>query len=92
VTEEPVAEEPAEIDFSKLKVEIDSNLDEVVMEGEEIRLTSILTGFEGLTYSLQWQYNDGEGWKNIEGATEDTYTFIVDDNNIGYEWRLMVTL
>ena len=91
-TEEPVAEDPAAIDYSALKVEIDSNLDEVVMEGEEIRLTSTLTGFEGLTCSLQWQYNDGDGWKNVDGAAEGAHTFIATEETLGYEWRLMATL
>ena len=43
------------IDVSKLKVEIQSSMGDVIIPGETIVLTSLLTGFEGLSYSLQWR-------------------------------------
>lgn len=101
-TEEPIVEptpeptpEPApepEIDISQLKVEIFTDRRDVMTIGDIITLTSVLTGFEGLTYTLQWQYDDGSGWQDAPGATEATYSFAVDEINACYNWRLAVTL
>ena len=94
-TEEETTEEEisnTEIDLTKLKVEIESSLENVAMEGEIIVLTSKLTGFEGLTYTLQWQYNDGKGWKDVEGANGETYSFEADEENVSFQWRLAVSL
>ena len=101
-TEEPIVEptpeptpEPApepEIDISQLKVEIFTDRRDVMTNGDIITLTSVLTGFEGLTYTLQWQYDDGSGWQDAPGATEATYSFAVDEINACYNWRLAVTL
>ena len=76
----------------KIKEVTEENITIEISEGEEIVLTSKLIGFEGLTYELQWQYNDGKGWKDVEGATEGTYTFEADEENVSFQWRLMVTL
>ena len=99
LTEEELLEQPeaedvayADIDVSQLKVEIATTQGDVVMMGETITLTSVLTGFDGLTYAMQWQYDDGSGWKNVDGATGDSYSFIADDNNIYFQWRLEVAL
>lgn len=97
-TEEPIVEttpEPApepEIDISKLKVEIFTDRSDVMTIGDIITLTSVLTGFEGLTYTLQWQYDDGSGWQDAPDATEATYSFAVDEINACYNWRLAVSL
>ena len=82
----------SEIDLSGMKVEIFSSLDDRVAPGETILLTSKLTGFEGIDYSLQWQRNDGNGWKDVEGATEGKYEFEATLENIQYTWRLAVTI
>ena len=92
---EPAAEptvEPAQIDVSKLSVEVTSSLEDVVLPGETITLTAKLTGFEGLTYTVQWQYNDGTGWKDVAGANTLTYVYVADESNISNIWRLVVTL
>lgn len=98
-TEEEVPEQPeaedvayADVDVSQLKVEIATTQGDVVIMGETITLTSVLTGFDGLSYAMQWQCNDGSGWRDVEGATGDSYSFIADDNNINFQWRLEVTL
>jgi len=88
---EPRSEEEA-VDISNLKVEIFSSLDEQVSMGETIRLTSVLSGFDGIEYALQWQYNDGSGWKNIPGATEGHYEFKATLETVQYAWRLTVTI
>lgn len=87
----PVATpEPPTIDVSKLKVEISTTQGDAVMLGETITLSSVLTGFEGLTYRVQWQFNDGSGWQDMPEATEGTYSFAADEKNVSYSWRLAV--
>lgn len=87
--EEPTEEE---IDISSLKVEIFSSLGDQVSMGETIQLTSLLTGFEGIEHALQWQYNDGSGWKDVVGATEGSYEFKATKESVQYSWRLAVTI
>lgn len=98
VVEEPVeeaAEEPTagpEIDVSKLSVEIFSTMGDIVLPGDTITLTSKLTGFDGLTYTLQWQCDNGSGWADVPGATDGSYSFTADETNINAQWRLEVSL
>lgn len=80
----------AEIDISKLKVEIFSSMGNCVTEGETVYLTSRLTGFEGIDYTLQWEVNDGSGWKMMEFATEDHYSYEINEENVSWQWRLTV--
>lgn len=85
-------EEAPVIDVSKLKVEIFTTQGDAVMLGETITLSCKLTGFEGLTYKVQWQFNDGSGWQDMPEATEETYSFAADEDNVSYSWRLAVSL
>ena len=67
---------------------------EVVYEGAEVTLTATLTGFEDDAYTMQWQYtpDGGETVVDVEGANEAEYTFVLDGTNVGYLWRMTVTL
>jgi hypothetical protein len=56
--------------------------------GSQIRLTAILTGYENPVY--QWQYHDGTDWKDIEGATEESYLLEITQENCSYNWRVNV--
>ncbi|NLD60763.1 MAG: hypothetical protein GX647_14050 [Clostridiales bacterium] len=75
-------------------VRIFTTLDSVISEGDKVKLTSELIGFEDVRVALQWQYSDnrGENWKNVDGANEDHYTYAVSSENINYAWRLMVEI
>jgi len=96
---EEIAEEPAdeeqtkvEIDYSAMQVIVRTNFENVIMPGDVIELEGVLIGFDGLEYTVQWQYDDGSGWQDVEGANELTYSFGADEENLNYQWRLMVTL
>jgi hypothetical protein len=56
--------------------------------GSQIKLTAILTGYENPVY--QWQYHDGTDWKDIEGATEESYLLEITQENCSYNWRVNV--
>ena len=78
----------------KREVRIYSSQGEVVTEYEQIKLSSELIGFEGLTVTYQWQVDrgDGEGWVDVEGATRENHVFRATRETIQYSWRLIVNI
>jgi hypothetical protein len=56
--------------------------------GSQIKLTAVLTGYENPVY--QWQYHDGTDWKDIEGATGESYLLEITQENCSYNWRVNV--
>lgn len=50
--------------------------------------TGTWTGTAPITYTYQWQRNDG-GWANIDSATNSTY--VLQDADVGYPVRCVVT-
>ncbi len=50
-------------------------------------LTAELNGFEGQAPTLQWQCDDGDGWKDLEGATGLEFQVDVTPENMNYQWR-----
>jgi len=50
-------------------------------------------GYEGLDYSLQWQYStDGENWTDVEGETGEKMDVVVTEENDLYYWRIVVDI
>ena len=58
--------------------------------GTPITLTANLTGFEGKTYTLQWQYTvDQENWVDVPGANDIDFTYAINAENAAYTWRVI---
>ena len=88
--EEDTEPEIPEIDFSTLSVAISAESD-VVELGDDMVLTAILTGFEDLNYTLQWQFStDNANWANVDGATGSTLRVQMNEENRDYFWRVSV--
>ena len=88
--EEDAEPEIPEIDFSTLSVAISAESD-VVELGDDMVLTAILTGFEDLNYTLQWQFStDNANWANVDGATGSTLRMQMNEENRDYFWRVSV--
>lgn len=88
--EEDAEPEIPEIDFSTLSVAISAESDVVELGGDMV-LTSILTGFEDLNYTLQWQFStDNANWANVDGATGSTLRMQMNEENRDYFWRVSV--
>ena len=88
--EEDAEPEIPEIDFSTLSVAISAESD-VVELGDDMVLTAILTGFEDLNYTLQWQFStDNANWANVDGATGSTLRVQMNEENRDYFWRVSV--
>lgn len=87
---EPEIPEIPEIDFSTLSVVISAESD-VVELGDDMVLTAILTGFEDLNYTLQWQFStDNANWADVDGATGSTLRVQMNEENRDYFWRVSV--
>ena len=64
---------------------------DVVELGGDMVLTAILTGFEDLNYTLQWQFStDNANWANVDGATGSTLRVQMNEENRDYFWRVSV--
>ncbi len=53
-------------------------------------LRAELIGFEGSETQIQWQYDDGEGWRDMEGATDLEYRFEPAVHTGDCTWRVKV--
>jgi hypothetical protein len=53
---------------------------------------AILTGYETLEYTIQWQYNDGTGWYDVDGANDITMDVEITPDNYNYQWRLVTRI
>lgn len=76
-------------------MKLTSNVDgaAVVFEGAEIVLTVSLTGFENDVYDIEWQSSaDGVSFRTVEGASGTQHSFIINDTNAGWLWRVNVKL
>lgn len=88
--EEDAEPEIPEIDFSTLSVAISAESD-VVELGDDMVLTAVLTGFEDLNYTLQWQFSaDNANWADVDGATGSTLRVQMNEENRDYFWRVSV--
>ncbi|MEA5064698.1 MAG: hypothetical protein VB065_01495, partial [Eubacteriales bacterium] len=93
IPEQPEVVEPA-INPDDLQVEITPVFaGEKPQYGEAVRLLSVVLGApEGAALDYQWQYlPDGGGWTDVPGANGRPYEFVLDEANIYYTWRLLVT-
>ncbi len=59
--------------------------------GSQIRLSAVLSGFDEVEPTYQWQYSNGGEWVDIGGATSSDYTLTVTEDNCTYSWRVSVT-
>ena len=90
---EPAGEEPAPIQAPERGVRV-----EMAWQGEKhvlggkVLLRAVLEGYEGATFSLQWQSApDAEHWKDLPGATGETLLLDVTQDNLQKSWRVLVT-
>lgn len=83
------AEEDEEAEV-EMKVTIFSSRRTVMTPGETVYLTSKLEGLDGYELTFQWQYDRGNGFENVPGATGDSYSFAAEPELLSYDWRLVV--
>ena len=59
--------------------------------GDTAHLKADMIGYEGLEYTMQWQYSpDRKTWYDVPGETEATMDVVVtEENNVVY-WRILL--
>lgn len=63
------------------------------MIGDTAHFKATLTGYEGLEYSMQWQYSlNRNEWIDLTGETADTLDVVVTEENNFFYWRIIVYL
>ena len=72
------------------KISVSANRDvRSLQPGDALTLSAQLTGFEGVSYTLQWQVRKPDGsWQDIDGATDTTLTIHITEEHNGCSWRL----
>lgn len=77
---------------SERRVNVLSDLSGSIEEGDPVTLTGELIGFDDLDVAVQWQYNDGSGWHDVDNGSDMQYTFTATHETVTYAWRLAVTV
>ena len=71
------------------RIETSAPVDQVE-PGETLRLTAVLSGFDGMDVYVQWQEDDGQGYQDIEGAVGDTLELTADAQHAGHAYRFVI--
>ena len=54
---------------------------------------TLIASVRGITppYTLLWQYNDGNSWRDLDGAQGSTYEYTLSEENKSYTYRVLVS-
>ena len=94
-TETPAATETPAVDATTLPnvtVVIRCTNSKPITVGDMVKLTAEITGIDWHECTLQWQYLDGDEWKNASSGNDITYSYVLTDSNLNTTWRLAVTI
>ena len=84
-------EQKKQINQENMKVTIYTSRQDSTLPGEQITLSSQIEGFEDVSgMAYQWMADKGAGFEPVSGANGASYTFTADEENMGWNWRLMV--
>lgn len=83
--------------IERLRVKIRSSLEGVTeaVAGTEVVLTAEMEGIDTERFNIQWQMGDTKdesSMKDIAGANEPVYSYILDENTAGKYFRVLVSL
>ena len=95
ITETPTATETPAVDATMLpnvSIVIRCTNSKPITVGDTVKLTAEITGIDWHECTLQWQYLDGDEWKNASSGNDITYSYVLTDANLNTTWRLAVTI
>ena len=72
-----------------LNVRIESSMNGMILLGDTITLTSFVEDAPA-ALSYQWECDRGEGYQPVDGAVEDSFTFVATAESVLWNWRLTV--
>lgn len=87
--------EPTPRPIIKVKIHWKEPIPQTLVEGESLQLVSKLENCEtaqSITYQWQVDKQDGNGFVDINGANNSTYTVMITKELYNYTWRLKVTV
>ena len=90
------AEEETDETAEELPPERDARIalswdDEEPAYGSVAHFQAVLTGYEDVDYSIQWQWSaDREVWNDVEGGTDDHLDVVFSQENGAYRWRIVI--
>ena len=88
---EDEAEETAEAQEIPKKVTIFTTKWVHTQPGENVYLTSQLEGFDDCEEIIyQWMCDKGNGFEEAPNGSNATYSFVADDDNLRWGWKLTV--
>lgn len=64
--------------------------DELAM-GSTVTLTMDVVGYDGLTCTVFWQCDKGDGWETVSEG-EMAFSFVADEENVHWQWRAGVNI
>ena len=89
--QEKQEEQKKQINQENMRVTIYTSRQDSTLPGEQITLSSQIEGFEDVSgMAYQWMADKGAGFEPVSGANGASYTFTADEENMGWNWRLMV--
>ena len=90
--EDPDAAEEAETPETERDIAINVTFDTPnPVIGDTAHFSAVLTGYDQLTYTLQWQYSpDQTEWTDLPGETGETMDIVVTEENNTVFWRIVV--
>jgi hypothetical protein len=79
------------IEEESITVTLESTAHGIIWEGDEIILTAIVDGTgDGVDYEFVWLADKGSGWEEVARTTENTYSFIADEDTVRWDWQVQV--
>lgn len=60
--------------------------------GDQVTLVAVLNGYGSLVYNIQWQVSRDGSWEDLSGAHTTAYSFVLNEDNYNYNWRILVNI
>ena len=91
--EQPEEDEPEEEDepAAEREVVVERLMKDILRAGSYFTMRATPIGFEGVEPIVQWQYNAGNGWTDVEGGNSLTLRVAANERNVKYQWRVLLT-
>ena len=72
-----------------MKIELVNTGD--IFYGDEVTLEAVIENAT-MAYTIRWEYDDGgeDGWQEIANEHGTRYKFIVTEENIGFDYRVVL--
>lgn len=84
------APEAVRSDLSQAVIKTWMDANEDTKYGDTVSILYEIQNFYGWTYTVQWQRKGADGWADVPGATGETHSFTLTEDNLNTEWRVRV--